>query len=62
MWKNHIENSLHNAGVAIVLTGVETLLRIATNENENNNLKATNLINMVIKQYIYTYIYMLADV
>ena len=50
VWK-HIENSLQNAGVTIVLTEVEKLLGIAT--NENNNMKAINLINMVIKQYIY---------
>ena len=50
VWK-HIENSLQNAGVTIVLTEVEKLLGIATNENDN--MKAINLINMVIKQYIY---------
>ena len=50
VWK-HIENSLQNAGVTIVLTEVDKLLGIAT--NENNNMKAINLINMVIKQYIY---------
>ena len=50
VWK-HIENSLQNAGVTIVLTEVEKLLGIAT--NGNNNMKAINLINMVIKQYIY---------
>ena len=51
MCGKHIENSLQNAGVIIVLTEVEKLLGIAT--NENNNMKAINLINMVIKQYIY---------
>ena len=49
VWK-HIENSLQNAGVTIVLTEVDKLLGIAT--NENINMKAINLINMVIKQYI----------
>ena len=44
-------NSLRNAGVTFVLTEVEKLLGIAT--NEKNNMKAINLINMVIKQYIY---------
>ena len=50
VWK-HIENSLQNAGVTIVLTQVDKLLGIATNENDY--MKAINLINMVIKQYIY---------
>ena len=52
-----MENKLQNIGITILLNKVEKLLGIANNENDN--IKLINLINMVIKQYIY--IYMHAD-
>ena len=46
-----MENKLQNIGITILLNDVEKLLGIANNENDN--IKLINLINMVIKQYIY---------
>ena len=45
-----MENRLQNIGMTILLTELEQLLEIANNENDN--IKVINLINMVIKQYI----------
>ena len=46
-----MENKLQNIEITIVLNEVEKLLGIANIENDN--IKLINLINMVIKQYIY---------
>ena len=46
-----MENKLQNIGITILLNEVEKLLGIANNENDN--IKLINLINMVIIQYIY---------
>ena len=46
-----MENKLQNIGITILLIEVEKLLGIANNENDN--IKLINLIDMVIKQYIY---------
>ena len=51
-----MENKLRNIGITILLNEVEKLLGIANNENDNIIL--INLINIVIKQYIYIYICM----
>ena len=47
----YMENKLQNTGITILLNEAEKLLGIANNENDN--IKLINLINMVIKQYIY---------
>ena len=47
-----MENKLRHIGITIILTEVEKLLGIANNENDN--IKLMNLINMAIKQYIHT--------
>ena len=47
-----MENKLQNIRITILLNEVEKLLGIAINENDN--IKLINLINMVIKQIIYT--------
>ena len=46
-----MENKLQNIGTTILLNEVEKLSGIANKENDN--IKLINLINMVIKQYIY---------
>ena len=46
-----MENKLQNIGITVLLIEVEKLLGIANNENDN--IKLINLIDMVIKQYIY---------
>ena len=46
-----MENKLQNIRITILLIEVEKLLGIANNENDN--IKLINLIDMVIKQYIY---------
>ena len=53
VWKR-IENNLQNAGVTIKLIETEKSLGIAT--NENNNLKAINLTNMVINWKLSTWL------
>ena len=45
-----MENKLQNIGITILLNEVEKLLGKANNENDN--IKLINLINIVIKQYI----------
>ena len=44
-----------NIGITIFLTEVEKLLGIANNDNDN--IKLINLIDMIIKQYIYIYMH-----
>ena len=46
-----MKNKLQNIGTTILLNKVEKLLGIANNENDN--IKLINLINMIMKQYIY---------
>ena len=49
-----MENKQQNIGITILLNEVEKLL--GKSNNENDNIKLINLINIVIKQYLYMHV------